>query len=154
MSSRDTLRMTRPILIVKIHQNMIGMAPWNFSPHEGWNTKARKNLSQLWLPAIRIIQIVLSIAVTVFILLQARGAGLGSVFGGSSAGTVFKTRRGVEKLIFNLTIVFVVLFAIVSLLSSLIQWESRWLAVLIAQLSCTGSCESANLKSYHLTLKK
>jgi preprotein translocase subunit SecG len=56
-----------------------------------------------------------------FILLQARGAGLGSVFGGSSAGTVFKTRRGVEKLIFNLTIVFVILFAAVSLLSSLIQ---------------------------------
>jgi preprotein translocase subunit SecG len=57
----------------------------------------------------------------VFILLQARGAGLGSVFGGSSAGTVFKTRRGVEKLIFNLTIVFVILFVAISLLSSLIK---------------------------------
>lgn len=57
----------------------------------------------------------------VFILLQARGAGLGSVFGGSSSGTVFKTRRGVEKLIFNLTIVFAILFAAVSLLSSLIK---------------------------------
>ena len=57
----------------------------------------------------------------VFILLQARGAGLGSVVGGSSAGTVFKTRRGVEKLIFNLTIVFVILFAAISLLSSLIK---------------------------------
>jgi len=34
---------------------------------------------------------------------------------------VFKTRRGVEKLIFNLTIVFVILFAAVSYLSSLIQ---------------------------------
>jgi preprotein translocase subunit SecG len=54
-------------------------------------------------------------------LLQARGAGLGSVFGGSSAGTVFKTRRGVEKLIFNLTIVFVILFAAISLLSSLVK---------------------------------
>ena len=83
--------------------------------------KVRKNLSQLWLPAIRVVQIILSIAVIVFILLQARGAGLGSVFGGSSAGTVFKTRRGVEKLIFNLTIVFVVLFALVSLLSALIK---------------------------------
>jgi len=91
------------------------------APRQGWNMKARKNLSQLWLPAIRVIQIILSIAVIVFILLQARGAGLGSVFGGSSAGTVFKTRRGVEKLIFNLTIVFVVLFAVVSLLSSLIK---------------------------------
>jgi preprotein translocase subunit SecG len=74
-----------------------------------------------WLPAIRVIQIILSIAVIIFILLQARGAGLGSAFGGSSAGSVFKTRRGVERLIFNLTIVFVILFAAVSLLSSLIH---------------------------------
>lgn len=81
--------------------------------------KARKILTQ-WLPAIRVIQIILSIAVIGFILLQARGAGLGSAFGGSSAGTVFKTRRGVERLIFNLTIIFVILFAAVSLLSSFI----------------------------------
>jgi len=74
-----------------------------------------------WLPAIQTIQIILCVAVIVFILLQVRGAGLGSAFGGSSAGSVFKTRRGVERLIFNLTIVFVVLFAIVSLLSALIK---------------------------------
>jgi preprotein translocase subunit SecG len=81
--------------------------------------KARKKLTQ-WLPAIRVIQIILSIAVIGFILLQARGAGLGSAFGGSSGGAVFKTRRGVERLIFNLTIVLVILFAAVSLLSSFI----------------------------------
>jgi preprotein translocase subunit SecG len=74
-----------------------------------------------WLPAIRIVQIILCVAVITFILLQVRGAGLGSVFGGSSAGSVFKTRRGVERLIFNITIVFVVLFALVSLLSLLIH---------------------------------
>ncbi len=70
-----------------------------------------------WIPAIRVIQIILAVASIVFILLQARGAGLGSAFGGSSAGSVFKTRRGVEKLVFNITIVFVVLFAVVSVLS-------------------------------------
>ena len=75
-------------------------------------------MAQQWLPAIRIIQIILSVAVIVFILLQARGAGLGSAFGGSSAGSVFKTRRGVERLIFNLTIVFIVLFCLVSVLSA------------------------------------
>jgi preprotein translocase subunit SecG len=74
-----------------------------------------------WLPAIRIVQIILCVAVIGFILLQVRGAGLGSVFGGSSAGSVFKTRRGVEKLVFNITIVFVVLFALISLLSLLIH---------------------------------
>ena len=60
---------------------------------------------------------ILSIAVIIFILLQARGAGLGSAFGGSSAGSVFKTRRGVERLIFNITIVFIILFAAVSIIS-------------------------------------
>ena len=74
-----------------------------------------------WLPAIRIVQIILCIAVIVFILLQARGAGLGSAFGGSSAGSVFKTRRGVERLIFNLTIVFVILFALISILSAVVH---------------------------------
>lgn len=57
----------------------------------------------------------------IFILLQARGAGLGSAFGGSSAGSVFKTRRGVERLIFNLTVGFVILFALVSLISALVR---------------------------------
>ncbi len=74
-----------------------------------------------WVPAIRIVQIIISIAVIVFILLQVRGAGLGSIFGGSSAGSVFKTRRGVERLIFNITIVLVVLFALVSVLTLLIH---------------------------------
>jgi preprotein translocase subunit SecG len=75
----------------------------------------------VWLPAIRVIQIILSVAVILFILLQVRGAGLGSAFGGSSAGSVFKTRRGVERLIFNLTITFVVLFSLVSVLSGLLH---------------------------------
>jgi preprotein translocase subunit SecG len=90
-------------------------------PVRGDIRKRGRILGQQWLPAIRIIQIILSVAVIIFILLQARGAGLGSVFGGSSAGSVFKTRRGVERLIFNLTIVFVILFVAVSLLSSFLH---------------------------------
>jgi preprotein translocase subunit SecG len=78
-------------------------------------------LLQQWIPAMRIIQIIIAVAVIVFILLQARGAGLGSVFGGSSAGSVFKTRRGVERLIFNITVVLVILFALVSVASVVIH---------------------------------
>jgi preprotein translocase subunit SecG len=74
-----------------------------------------------WIPAIRVVQIILAIASIVFILLQARGAGLGSAFGGTSAGSVFKTRRGVEKLVFNITIAFVILFAAISLLSMVVH---------------------------------
>jgi preprotein translocase subunit SecG len=68
-----------------------------------------------YLPALRIIQIVLCVAVIVFVLLQARSAGLGSAFGGMGTSTVFKTRRGVERLIFNATIVFIVLFCLISI---------------------------------------
>ena len=43
----------------------------------------------------QIAQMIVGVALTVAILLQARGAGLGSVFGGT--GTVFKTRRGIDQ---------------------------------------------------------
>ena len=73
---------------------------------------------QQWIGAIQIIDIILSIAVVIFVLLQARSAGLGSAFGGSSAGSVFKTRRGVERLVFNLTIIFIVLWALMAVFSA------------------------------------
>jgi preprotein translocase subunit SecG len=57
---------------------------------------------------IQISQIVISIFLIVVILLQNKGAALGSVFGGNSA--VFLTKRGIEKKLFVLTIVLAVLF--------------------------------------------
>ncbi len=72
------------------------------------------------------IQIILSIAqivVVVFmvttILLQQKGVGLGSSFGGGDS--VFTTRRGPEKVIFNATIVLSVLFLGLSFGSFLAQ---------------------------------
>lgn len=64
---------------------------------------------------LNIAQIVLSIALILAILLQVRGGGLGGIFG--QADTVFRTRRGVEKTLFQLTLVLVVLFIIVSIVS-------------------------------------
>lgn len=64
---------------------------------------------------LNVAQIVLSIALILAILLQVRGGGLGGIFG--QADTVFRTRRGVEKTLFQLTIVLVVLFIIVSIVS-------------------------------------
>lgn len=75
-------------------------------------------MAQQWLPALRIVGIIFSVVVILFVLLQTRSAGLGSAFGGSSAGSVFKTRRGIERLVFNLTIIFIVLFALFALLSA------------------------------------
>jgi preprotein translocase subunit SecG len=62
--------------------------------------------------------IIVSIALIVSILLQVRGAGLGSVFGGT--GTVFKTRRGIDLLLSRITIAFAVLFVLLCLLATAI----------------------------------
>jgi preprotein translocase subunit SecG len=61
---------------------------------------------------LQIVQIIVGVALIITILLQARGSGLGSVFGGT--GTVFKTRRGIDKLLFRMTIIFMVVFALIS----------------------------------------
>jgi preprotein translocase subunit SecG len=58
-------------------------------------------------------QIVLSVALTVVLLMQTRGGGLGGIFGQSDA--VYRTKRGVEKTLFQLTIILVVLLVAISL---------------------------------------
>lgn len=62
---------------------------------------------------LSLVQIVLSILVIIFILLQNRGEGLAGVFGG--LGEFYATRRGLEKLIFWLTFVLVGLLALSTL---------------------------------------
>ncbi len=59
--------------------------------------------------------ILVSLVLIVLVLLQTKGTGLGSVFGGD--GGVYKTRRGMEQTLFNMTIVFSAIFLLVSLLS-------------------------------------
>ena len=53
---------------------------------------------------VDIIQIILSISLVTAIILQSKGAGLGGLTGGSEGGGVFRARRGVEKLLFNISI--------------------------------------------------
>jgi preprotein translocase subunit SecG len=60
-----------------------------------------------------IAQMILSVALTAALLLQVKGGGLGGIFG--QADTVYRTRRGVEKTLFQITIVLVVLFVAISL---------------------------------------
>ena len=64
---------------------------------------------------ISIAQIVLSIALILAILLQVRGGGLGGIFG--QPDTVYRTKRGVERTLFRLTIALVVLFITISIIS-------------------------------------
>ena len=62
-----------------------------------------------------VAQIVVATALILAVLLQVRGGGLGGIFG--QADTVYRTKRGVEKTLFQLTIVLVVLFIILSIVS-------------------------------------
>ena len=64
---------------------------------------------------LNIAQIILSIALVVIVLFQVRGGGLGGIFGQQSG--VYRTRRGLEKVLFRLTIVFVVVFLVISILT-------------------------------------
>jgi preprotein translocase subunit SecG len=59
--------------------------------------------------------IVLAVALVLAIMFQVKGGGLGGIFG--QADTVYRTKRGVEKTLFQFTVVLVVLFIIVSMLS-------------------------------------
>ncbi len=63
-------------------------------------------------------QIVTAIAIIVLVLLQARDAGLSSMFGGSDMG-VYRTRRGVEKTMFNATIGLGIFFMVLALVTVL-----------------------------------
>jgi preprotein translocase subunit SecG len=67
------------------------------------------------LPYLNVIEMVTSVLLVTLILLQSKGSGLGSTFG--QEGSVFRTRRGAEKVIFQLTIIVAIVFCLLSLIS-------------------------------------
>jgi preprotein translocase subunit SecG len=64
---------------------------------------------------LNIAQIVLSVALILAIMLQVKGGGLGGIFG--QADSVYRTRRGIEKTLFQLTVVLAVIFVIISIVA-------------------------------------
>jgi preprotein translocase subunit SecG len=62
---------------------------------------------------VNIAQILVAILLSLVILLQAKGSGIGAAFGGGTSGS-FRTRRGVEKTLFQLTIIIAIVFMIVA----------------------------------------
>ena len=64
-----------------------------------------------------VAQMILAVALIASILLQQRGTGLGGAFGGEV--TAYRSRRGIERTLFRLTIVLAVLFVVFSLLNLL-----------------------------------
>ena len=64
---------------------------------------------------LQTIQIAISLGLIGGILLQQRGGGLSPVLGG--AGGVYRTRRGIEKSVFIVTIALAVLFIITAIVN-------------------------------------
>lgn len=62
--------------------------------------------------ALRFAELILAISVIVLILMQSRGTSLGSVFG--QEGSVFHTRRGAERVLFNVSIGVVTAFLVIA----------------------------------------
>jgi preprotein translocase subunit SecG len=67
-------------------------------------------------PYLNIIQIIISVTLMTIILLQVKGEGGGGMFGGGVG--VARTRRGLERTLFNVTIVLAAVFLLMSFLSA------------------------------------
>jgi preprotein translocase subunit SecG len=68
-------------------------------------------------PYLNLAQILVSVVLILLVLMQTRGTGMAS--GYSADTSIFRTRRGVEKTVFQLTIIVGVVFILVSILSVL-----------------------------------
>ena len=68
--------------------------------------------------ALNVIQIIVCVALVLVITLQVKGGGLGGIFG--QADTVYRTKRGLERRLFQGTIVLVIIFIVTSIVSLLV----------------------------------
>ncbi|MCH7512167.1 MAG: preprotein translocase subunit SecG [Chloroflexi bacterium] len=70
---------------------------------------------------LNLAQLLISIILIVVVLLQTRGGDIGAAFGGGGGGgSSFRTRRGLEKTLFQLTILLAVIFVGISAMS--VRW--------------------------------
>jgi preprotein translocase subunit SecG len=68
--------------------------------------------------AINIAMIIIAIVLILVVLLQTKGSSFSGAFGGDT-GSISRTRRGVEKTLFQFTIGIGVLFVILAIISSI-----------------------------------
>jgi preprotein translocase subunit SecG len=71
---------------------------------------------------LNLVQIIISVTLIVIILIQVKGDSGGSVFGGGVG--VARTRRGLERTLFNTTIVLSVIFLLLSFLNAFLAVRS------------------------------
>ncbi len=68
---------------------------------------------------LNLIQIIVSLLLICAILVQARGTGLSAVFGGESS--IYRTKRGAEKILFFITIFLAIAFLATALANVLFR---------------------------------
>ena len=68
---------------------------------------------------LNIALIITSIALIASVVLQSKGAGLGGLTGADTGG-VFTARRGIEKVLFRVTIVLGIIFFILAIITVII----------------------------------
>ena len=73
---------------------------------------------QVLLPYLGVAQILISILLVILILMQTRGTGFASGYAADSS--IYRTRRGVERLVFQLTIAISVVFLILAIIASIV----------------------------------
>jgi len=67
---------------------------------------------------LQIVSIIVSLLLIILVLLQVKGGGLGAtLFGGDSGGGIARTRRGLEKTLFQITIGLAVGFIAIAILA-------------------------------------
>ena len=64
---------------------------------------------------VNVFQILVALILIAAVLMQAKGAGLGNIFGGGGGSETFRTRRGIERVMFRGTIVLILLFVALSM---------------------------------------
>lgn len=69
-------------------------------------------------PVISLIQIILGILLILVIIIQQKGSGIGTAFGGDLS--FYRTKRGAEKLLFYATIAIACIFILTSLIGLII----------------------------------
>ncbi|MBK8134591.1 MAG: preprotein translocase subunit SecG [Chloroflexi bacterium] len=74
--------------------------------------------------ALQLATIVLSVMLVVLILLQVRGEGLGNLLGGGGDTGMGRTRRGLEKSIFQITIGLSAAFLVICIFSAVVTGQS------------------------------
>jgi preprotein translocase subunit SecG len=68
---------------------------------------------------LRIAQIIVALVLIVVVLTQTKGSGFSGAFGGDSS-SIYRTRRGIEKTLFQFTIGTAVVFVILSIVATLV----------------------------------